>query len=58
MNKNTLEISNGQIHHSEKLTTIRIAEHFKMMHSNKFVMIKTNEQLYFSIVYIGRRTVK
>jgi len=43
--KNTLEISNGQIHYSEKLTTIRIAEHFKMMHSNKFV--KTNEQLYF-----------
>ena len=44
--KNTLEISNGQIHYSEKLTTIRIAEHFKIMHSNNYIF-KTNEQLYF-----------
>ena len=43
--KNTLEISNSEIHFSEKLTTIRIADHFKLMHSNKF--IKTNKQLYF-----------
>ena len=40
-----LEMSNDFTHYSEKLATIRIAEHFKTMHSNKF--IKTNEQLYF-----------
>ena len=43
--KNTLEISNGQIHYSEKLTTIRIAEHFKMMHV-KFIAKRI---LYFII---------
>ena len=43
--KNTLEISKSRIHFSEKLTTVRVAEHFRLMHSNRFV--KTNEQLYF-----------
>ena len=43
--KNTLEISKSEIHFSEKLSTIKIAEHFKQNYSNKFV--KSNNQLYF-----------
>ena len=43
--KKSIEISKTEIHFSEKLSTIRIAEHFKLNYSSKFV--KCNDQLYF-----------
>jgi len=43
--KNTLKISDSGIHYSERLSTIRVAQHFSMVYSNLFV--KVNEQLYF-----------
>ena len=45
MKNNTLEISKPPIHYTEKLTTIKVGEHFKKHYSDKFLM--TDEQLYY-----------